>query len=315
MTTRGTDAVTTRHTAHCPGCNLTRLHAAFRKNGYEHMRCHWCGTIFVVPTPAEEEIVAFYRRQSGEQNSTMCWDSSRQHCVPLWNWTLSKIESIAGCGRLLDIGCGAGQFLAHARQHGWEQISGIELSRQAAALARQLTGAEIQTEPLQGLNLPTGSFAAITMWDVIEHLTDIRGVLAEVRRLLLPGGVLALSTPNPQGLTLRLRGSKALAVMPPEHLTYFSAKGMLALMTSAGFEVDHVRTVDVYLRELTRMMVRETGGNNGRGARERESYRRQYARLTNAPFFPAAMRAMNVILNGTRLGDQLVVVSHSTAAA
>lgn len=145
-------------------------------------------------------------------------------------------------GRLLDVGCSAGFFLEAARYAGWT-VQGVELSADAAALARERLGLDVFVGELADAPLAPVSFDAVTLWDVVEHVRDPAAMLRDARTLLRPGGTLALSTPNIGGLFPRLSRPVAVATgywthpEPPAHLFQFSQTTILRLLQATGFRV------------------------------------------------------------------------------
>jgi len=295
----------------CPACGAAEARFCFAKNGHDLFQCRSCSALYVFPVPSREELAEFYRRTEGEQKSSLCWTGSRRHSWKTWRWALEGIERRAGRGPLLDVGCGAGQFLDFARRRGWTKLSGVELSLQAASRAREVPGAAIYMGDLLELALPSESFAGITMWDVIEHLPDPRAMIREARRLLRPGGVLVISVPNRHGLAMRIFRRHSIVVSPPEHLTYFSRAAIRKLLESEGFAIEAIRCIDIYLREWTRLFAKSPEGE----AAETTLYRSFYDRLTGSRLFLAAMDVANRLLNLTRLGDQLLVLSRKENGA
>ena len=95
--------------------------------------------------------------------------------------------------RIADLGCGPGGNLSMLAQHGY--VTGIEPDAQAAAFAREATGLAVMTAPAEATGLPAGSFSLVTMFDVLEHLEEEQPALAEVRRLLAPGGRFLFTVP------------------------------------------------------------------------------------------------------------------------
>lgn len=107
-------------------------------------------------------------------------------------------------GRLLDLGCGAGEFSARLAALGW-RVCGLELVEAQAARARTLGLLAVAGEVSGGLPFRAEAFDLVFAGELIEHLIDTDGFLAEIRRLLRPGGVLVLTTPNLASLENRLR--------------------------------------------------------------------------------------------------------------
>jgi SAM-dependent methyltransferase len=101
-------------------------------------------------------------------------------------------------GRLLDVGCGYGFFLAAAAPH--YEVEGCDVSAHALERARAaLPGVPLHQAGAAGLSLPR-SFDVITAFDSLEHATDLDAAFANLRRHLAPGGVLALTVPVYDGL-------------------------------------------------------------------------------------------------------------------
>lgn len=153
---------------------------------------------------------------------------------------LERIEQLTTKGKILDVGSSAGFFLAEATNRGWE-AAGIEFSKWSKEHAEKTFGLSIYNQPLEKLNWKPESFDAITMLDVIEHLTDPRKVLAEVKKILKPNGVFVLTTPNIESTAAKLTKEKWYAILPG-HLFYFSTKTLEKILSETGFQVVKRRT-------------------------------------------------------------------------
>lgn len=292
----------------CPMCMGDGL-PAFVKAGYPHYRCSRCGSLFVFPTPTHEELAAYYVDAARQQVSQLCWQGSSRHAHHAWAWAARRAEELAGLGPLLDVGCGAGQFLSFVHTLGWQDLAGVELSPAAAGIARKASQARISCADFSDVKLEPGSLAAITMWDVFEHLREPRDLLCRCVKLLRPGGVLIVSTPNARGLTLRTRGEHSFLVVPPEHLVIATIRGLNAAAESAGLAVRHLRTVDLNLRDWVALFRGASGGDDGVGPVERATHARTYASLTTSRAFGVMQSVANVALGATRLGDQILAVA------
>jgi 2-polyprenyl-3-methyl-5-hydroxy-6-metoxy-1,4-benzoquinol methylase len=136
-------------------------------------------------------------------------------------------------GRLLDVGCGDGSTLDIARRLGW-QVVGVDFDPTAAATARR-KGLTVRLGKLEDQGFDAGSFDMVVMNHVIEHVHDPLGTIRECRRVLDPGGVLLLATPNAKswGHTLFDRNCRILE--PPRHLHLFTAANLRKLASDAGF--------------------------------------------------------------------------------
>ena len=145
-------------------------------------------------------------------------------------------------GRLLDIGCGNGRFLATMKELGWEVV-GFEPDPVAARIARERFGLEVADGALEHAGFADASFDAVTMSHVIEHVPDPITTLRQCRRLLKPGGRLVLLTPNAASLGHRRFRNAWLGLDPPRHLFIFSPPALATVADKAGLRVLSVRTI------------------------------------------------------------------------
>lgn len=140
----------------------------------------------------------------------------------------------ASGGRLLDVGCGDGAFLALAHGCGWD-VLGLEPDPKAAQAAAQ-RGMPVLNGDLARLDGQTGVFDVITMAHVIEHVHDPVEVLRACHRLLKPGGLLWVETPNAASLGLRLLAQHWRGLEAPRHLVLFTPAALRLALRVAGFD-------------------------------------------------------------------------------
>ena len=135
--------------------------------------------------------------------------------------------------RLLDIGCGNGEFLSRARDAGWEVV-GVDPDHNAVQASEHLD-LDVRKGSISVLSHEVASFDAITLSHVIEHVHDPFRLMLEVRSLLKPGGKLYIDTPDIQSLGAKLFGSNWRGIESPRHLVLFSASGLELLLQRCGF--------------------------------------------------------------------------------
>jgi 2-polyprenyl-3-methyl-5-hydroxy-6-metoxy-1,4-benzoquinol methylase len=138
-------------------------------------------------------------------------------------------------GRLLDVGCACGYFLEVAERDGFD-VRGVESSQNAIAAASPQIRPKITHASLDVVAAEEdGGYDAITAFDVLEHLERPLEFLAQARRILRPGGHLAISTPDADHWLRPLMGARWPMLQPMQHLTIFSRKSLRLALDTTGF--------------------------------------------------------------------------------
>ena len=143
-------------------------------------------------------------------------------------------------GRMLDLGCGSGDLLERMSSLGW-RAEGVDFDSAAVEVARR-RGLRVRTGSLHQQQFPDGTFEAVVMSHVIEHIHQPLQLLKEVRRILKRGRRLVIATPNAHSLGHRMLGSRWPFLDPPRHLQVFTPHALSTLAFAAGFEEVRVCT-------------------------------------------------------------------------
>lgn len=136
-------------------------------------------------------------------------------------------------GRLLDVGCGSGDWLVQMRQLGWN-AEGLDFDPAAVELART-RNLTVRLGPLEQQDYPSEAFDAVTLHHVIEHVPDPVATLRACHRVLRPRGRLILATPNARSLSHRVFRSDWRGLEPPRHLHIFTPESLRRALEQAGF--------------------------------------------------------------------------------
>lgn len=237
----------------CGGRDLARLpmRYEYRDTSFPAMQCGTCGMRFLGVQPTGESLASLYAAEYFEQD----FRCGRTHAHSFddaafrdeHRGLVDEFERLRPPGRLLEVGSAAGGLLKHAAERGWT-VRGVELSQAAVDRARGL-GIDVTQGDLESANLPDAAFDLVYLGDVLEHVTDCRAMLAEVRRVLAPGGFLYLRGPiTTNSLARRLalavyRAAGATIVLhePPYHLWEFTPRSLRDLFGRAGLEVTRLR--------------------------------------------------------------------------
>lgn len=150
---------------------------------------------------------------------------------------LAELEKfVGGPGKsLLDVGTGKGYLLEIARDLGFD-CHAVEISSYAAAAAERKFPSRVFTGTLAEARHPGSSFDVVTVTDVLEHVADPHGLVAEMGRVLKPGGLLFVITPDAGSLSRKLLGSRWFQYKY-EHVTYWDRRSVTALLDRHGFTV------------------------------------------------------------------------------
>lgn len=197
------------------------------------VRCKRCGLVYANPRWDPTLVNDSY---TAVQDPT--YVEEREGRVLTFSRNLAPFENLiaknSGTRRLLDVGCHIGVMVELAQQRGWEAW-GVEPSTWAAEQARA-RGLHVVTGTLDQANIPENYFDVVTLWDVVEHLTDPAAELRNVYRVLKPDGIFAIHTIDIESWFARVMGARWPWLMEM-HLYYFSPRTLGKLLERHGFQV------------------------------------------------------------------------------
>jgi len=164
------------------------------------------------------------------------------------------VAGLPAVERALDLGCGDGRLTAllSASELTAADASAVALER---ARRRLPTASTVQLSPDEPLPLPDGGFELVLCAETLEHVRDVQLLLSEVRRVLVPGGTLAVTTPahgRLTGLRAALLGFERVFDPLSPHLRFFTARSLGALLEQIGFDCPSPR------REAGTLLARAT---------------------------------------------------------
>src|SRR3954468_10385204 len=202
--------------------------------------CRDCGAVQQPAVPRGGRLVALYRDMSADDY--LAEERGRRATAAR---LLDLVAAHVPSGRLLDVGCGHGLLLNEARRRGYETV-GLELSRSAAAHAREGLGLDVRQVPLEEFEADDG-FDVVLLVDVLEHLDEPLAGIDDCVRLLGPHGVLCIVTPDPSSLTARLAGVRWWGYLPA-HTCLLPRRTLHELLGARGLVI----STDVpYVRSFT----------------------------------------------------------------
>ena len=208
------------------------------------VRCRRCNLVYANP---RWEAALVEESYSVVQDQT--YVEEREGRVLTFSRNLQPLEDLVGADqpsrRLLDVGCHIGVMVELAQARGWDAW-GVEPSTWASAQARA-RGLNVVTGTLTDAAIPENYFNVVTMWDVIEHLTDPAAEIRNAHRVVKPGGIFAIHTIDIESAFARVMGKRWPWLMEM-HLYYFSPRTLGKMLEQAGFQVIRARAQGRFLR-------------------------------------------------------------------
>jgi len=288
----------------CPACKSHDREYVGSKNGFEVIVCGACSTVFTTGLPSELEAQDYdgYYDESNLEVPEFIKQRTQE--------IVSGFEDYRQQNRLLEIGFGAGTILDAARDAGWD-VFGQEISKSAVDHAKA-RGFNVFHGELHDAHYPDGSFDVVIASEIIEHLSEPEKMLAEVKRILRPGGVFWGTTPFARSFSFRLMGIDWSTLAPPEHLQLYSIQGMEGMLHRAGFSTFELRTTGANPMEIANYLgsyVRSTSGNQESTFNRVESVYKLNEQLTSTGRGRWLKSATNRILDLLKIGDSLKIVA------
>jgi SAM-dependent methyltransferase len=220
----------------CPVCAREDSRHERTIKGFRLERCAACRHVFVNPQPSMDDVADLYVDRDNEPLVDIYERIALAPSVRAeYLRRLAMLERLLpGRGRLLDFACGAGAFFELAQQHRWD-AHGTELGRWAAEAAKRRGVQNLHVGRLADIAFPDGYFDVVYAAQVFEHLPNPGAELAEIRRVLRPGGLLYIDVPNYQTLSIVLGRDDFMLNEPPQHINYFVPASLGRLVRSASF--------------------------------------------------------------------------------
>ncbi len=199
----------------------------------DFLQCADCGQVVVERMPPDDALAAYYQSYP----SSPSYAAKAQKKILRARRRIRRLRRLVPSGRFLDIGCNLGFAVEAARQLGFA-ATGIEVDTDAVATARrQFPECEFEAATAGAFAETGRDFDLLYCAEVIEHLSRVRPFAAALARLVRPGGVLYLTTPDAGHWAVPRDFVSWNEVKPPEHLRWFTKRALGRLFGDAGFEI------------------------------------------------------------------------------
>lgn len=253
----------------CPACEHNFYSLENRINGYEMVRCKRCDLLFAFEVPTKENLGNIYddvyhrldnykvkieklKKYIEYLQNPKGWGKLQillkqlyfskkipRNTIPFGfdRHRLLKKISLKKGDKLLEVGCGSGQFLLSAKTLGWE-VEGIDISENIIKESNPIHGLNTRAGTLEDLFFKKKSYKAIVAWEVLEHLIDPKSFLLKVKKLMQSDGLFACSVPNTSLKKVRFHYNKpGPASLPPIHLNFWTCESFRIFAEINGFQI------------------------------------------------------------------------------
>lgn len=219
--------------SNCPVCNSVNFKPflvckdnTVSRETFNIVECISCGFKFTNPRPEEDKLGDYYKSEEYVSHSNTNKGLINSAYQMVRKYTLLKklqlISKFYKTGKILDIGCGTGEFLKTFKDAKWQTL-GIEPSPDVRKMAIENYGLDVREEA-EINNLEASSFDVITMWHVLEHVPNLSDRMEDLKRLIKPNGIIIIAVPNCTSLDAKIYKENWAAYDVPRHLYHFSPK-------------------------------------------------------------------------------------------
>ncbi|TAL40889.1 MAG: methyltransferase domain-containing protein [Chitinophagaceae bacterium] len=242
----------TIHYNQCPVCGsgdiskrLSVIDSTVSGEVFAVFHCANCSLRFTQDIPDADSIGKYYKSEDYISHTNTSKGLVNRLYQLVRKRTLKQkrklIEEITGKknGILLDVGSGIGAFATEMKNAGW-QVTGLEPDEGARKAAEDIHGIKLSSIE-EIYNLPAGNFDIITLWHVLEHVSDLGGYIKQFNSLLKPDGKLFIAVPNYTSLDADVYKQYWAAYDVPRHLYHFTPKSMKLLMKKNELEIIDIK--------------------------------------------------------------------------
>ena len=229
----------------CPICESDKRQLGIEINQeIKIYECRSCSLAYVDPFPIDSSDI--YEKKYFKK-SLVSYDKLREYRINRFGLErLKLIKKYITSGSILDIGCGVGWFLEAAKKDGFK-VYGQEVSSDLADYTKNSLNIKVFENDVCEIDL---KFDVITMFDLIEHVSNPLKLVRDCKQLLNPGGIILAFTPNYDSLGIAEMGKDSSLVCPPAHLTYFTKKSVTELAKKEDMNLLHYETKGMDIADL-----------------------------------------------------------------
>lgn len=231
----------------CPACLASERNKSFIKFGLQYWECANCKTLYISPRPEESAINEYYQRSKArrfwnEQFSTAT-EAKRKEKIfrPRVQWIIETIEEyLPSAQRFSSINSIHRPFLEELIESNYfKEITLINPRFDLDQANYQKKGVQLIEGPIEAISNPSD---AISLFEVIDRLSDVNSFFRALDSILVPGGLCFLTTISISGFDLQVLWEKSNSIFPPDRINVFSTEGLMLFSERHGFECIELST-------------------------------------------------------------------------
>ena len=257
------------------------------------VKCSNCSFVFSQWVPTKKELVEYYASDYDRTKYFSPITEKRYYEL------LDKFEKYKSTNRILDIGSGCGFFLQTAQKRGWE-VFGTEIAPSATDNCKDLN-INMSYGDINTIGFPENYFDVVVHIEVIEHINNPNEYVSEIHKILRPGGITYLTTPNFNAIHRFRLKEKYDVISYPNHLCYYTSKTLKDLFKSHQLKPIRVKTTGY---SFTRLRTSKGKSNQTFVSETSDDEILRYKIESNA-FLKFFKWSMNGFLNLFKIGDSL----------
>ncbi len=213
----------------------------FTYKGHHYYRCNSCGLVSTYPYPDKQQIIKHYKKKFEKGNYQLLQTYSSDY-KKVYEEFASILEqemrknnkNLNKKMKVLDIGCFTGEFLEILLRKGVD-VYGLELQKEAVEIANKRLHGKVKRADVMTAPFPKEKFDAITLFGLIEHVTNPAKLIAQCYKLLKKDGIIMIQTPNSSSLFALIMQKYWPPYAPVEHIHLFSRKSLEILLHKNNF--------------------------------------------------------------------------------
>ena len=231
----------------CPACDTTVSSPLVTIYGFDYRECSCCGSAYVSNPPSDEEIASAYRSDYYTVANKVLLANSATIDYRLDAVARPKVDFVLEHAKpkkmaWLDIGCGVGEIMAAAKEHGFG-VTGLETNAMEADFAKSHFGIDVRQEHVTEATIPNyaGRFGIVSLFSVLEHVVAPRAILKTISHLQEVGDFLVIETPHFPSIScfsqMCFPEHVNRMMHPPLHLFLFSTAAIERMLAEAGYRI------------------------------------------------------------------------------